>query len=120
YGLSYPNHTETQLDDLFHQWMGIDTYVKMTVLPYDDIHHIDMHIKIIDDETLLVGEYPDGIADGPQIEANLQYVLDNFTTKFGTPYKVIRIPQPPSTGGLYPHNGSSYRTYANQTFVNKT
>lgn len=120
YALSYPNHTETEINDLFMQWMGIDSYIKMTVLPYDDIHHIDMHMKIIDEQTLLVGEYPAGISDGPQIEANLQYVLDNFTTKFGTPYDVIRIPQPPSVSGLYPGSGGSYRTYANQTFVNKT
>lgn len=116
--ISYPTHTEAELDDLFSTWMGIDSYVKMTVLPYDGIHHIDMHMKIIDEQTLLVGEYPAGIADGPQIEANLQYVLDNYTTKFGTPYDVVRIPQPPSTSGLWPNTGSSYRTYANQTFVN--
>lgn len=120
YALSYPNHTETELDGIFHDWMGINTYIKMTVLPYDDIHHIDMHMKIIDEQTLLVGEYPAGISDGPQIEANLQYVLDNYTTKFGTPFDVVRIPQPPSVSGLYPGSGGSYRTYANQTFVNKT
>lgn len=89
----------------------------MTVLPYDDIHHIDMHMKIIDEQTLLVGDLT-GIADGPQIEANLQYVLDNDSTKFGTPYDAACVPQPPSTGGLWPSTGSSYRTYANQTFVN--
>jgi len=121
--LSYPNHTETALDQLFLDWMGITDYAKMTVLPYDDIHHIDMHMKIIDEETLLVGEYPTGISDGPQIEANLQYLLDNFVTKFGTPFKVVRIPQPPDTNGDHPDGGwfsPSYRTYANQTFVNNT
>jgi agmatine deiminase len=120
YALSYPNHTEAEIDDLFNQWMGINTYIKMTVLPYDGIHHIDMHMKIIDEQTLLVGEYPAGVADGPQIEANLQYVLDNYPTKFGTPYEVVRIPQPPSTSGNYPDAGANYRTYANQTFVNNT
>lgn len=120
YALSYPNHTEMQLNDIFSTWMGIDEYIKMTVLPYDGIHHIDMHMKIMDEETLLIGEYPAGVADGPQIEANLQYVLDNFLTKFGTPYKVVRIAQPPSTSGNHPDNGASYRTYANQTFVNNT
>lgn len=118
YGISYPNHTPGEIDNLYNDWMGITTYVKMPVLPFDGIHHIDMHMKIIDEETLLVGEYPDGVADGPQIEANLQYVLDNYQTKFGTPFKVVRIPQPPSTSGLYPDNGGYYRTYANQTFVN--
>jgi hypothetical protein len=99
--------------------MGITEYIKMTVLPYDDIHHIDMHMKLIDEETLLVGEYPSGLSDGPQIEANLAYVLDNFQTKFGTPFKVHRIPQPSNTSGSYPPT-ASYRTYANQTFVNNT
>ncbi|UKN00122.1 agmatine deiminase family protein [Paracrocinitomix mangrovi] len=120
YGLNYPNHTPAEVDQLFSDWMGINTYIKMTVLPYDDIHHIDMHMKLIDEETLLVGEYPTGVSDGPQIEANLQYVLDNFNTKFGTPFKVYRIPQPPSTSGAYPGSGGYYRTYANQTFVNNT
>ena len=39
---------------------------------------------------------------------------------FGTPYKVVRITVPPSTGGNYPDNGGYYRTYANNVFVNKT
>ena len=92
--LSYPNHSEAELDDIFQNWMGIDEYIKMTELPYDEIHHIDMHMKLLDEETLLIGEYPEGTSDGPQIEANIQYVLSNFTTKFGTPFKVVRIPQP--------------------------
>ena len=124
YGLSYPNHTVPEIDQIMSDWMGINEYIKMTTLPYDDIHHIDMHMKIIDEETLLVGEYPDGVSDGPQIEANLQYVLSNFTTKFGTPFKVYRIPQPSGPGGGgYPNgswNSAYYRTYANQTFVNNT
>ncbi|MBD3636547.1 MAG: agmatine deiminase family protein [Crocinitomicaceae bacterium] len=119
-GLSYPNHTENDIDQMMNDWMGINTYIKMTVLPYDDIHHIDMHMKLLDEETLLVGEYPAGVSDGPQIEANLQYVLSNFTTKFGTPFKVYRIPQPSSVGGGYPGSGGYYRTYANQTMVNNT
>ncbi len=117
--LSYPDHTEAELDQIFQDWMGIDEYIKMTVLPYDDIHHIDMHMKLLDEETLLVGEYPQGTSDGPQIEANLQYVLSNFTTKFGTPFKVIRIPQPSATNGNFPPQ-AYYRTYTNLTFVNNT
>jgi agmatine deiminase len=112
--------SEAQIDQIFEDYMGIDRYVKMTNLPYDGIHHIDMHMKLLDEETLLVSEYPEGVADGPQIEANLQYVLDNFNSVYGTPYKVIRIPAPPSTSGLYPDAGGYYRTYANQTVVNKT
>jgi hypothetical protein len=83
-------------------------------------------MKILDEETLLVAEYPEGVSDGPQIEENLQYILDNFTTKYGTPFKVIRIPSPPSTSGAYPgsqpgnNTDGYYRTYTNSVFINKT
>ena len=116
------NKTPAEVDQLMEDWMGIDTYIKMTVLPYDDIHHIDMHMKLIDEETLLVGEFPTGVSDGPQIEMNIQYIQDNFTSVFGTPYKIIRIPMVPSTSGGYPNgswSGPYYRTYANNLIVNK-
>ena len=124
--VNYPNHSEQEIDDIMAQFMGIENYIKMPVLPYDAIHHIDMHMKLLDEETLLVSEYPDGISDGPQIEANLQYILDNFTTKYGTPFNVIRIPSPPSTSGAYPGSqpGNTtdgyYRTYTNSVFINET
>ncbi len=115
--------TEAQIDTIMKRFHGINRYIKMETLPYDGIHHIDMHIKLLDEETLLVGEYPTGISDGPQIEANLQYVLANFNSVYGTPYKVIRIPMPPSTTNTNPgtpFGNGSYRTYSNSVFINKT
>jgi agmatine deiminase len=116
YGVS--PKSEAQINGIMSQYMGINRYIKMDILPYDQIHHIDMHMKLLDEETLLVGEYPAGVADGPQIEANLQYVLNNFQTCFGKPYKVVRIPMPPHNGN-FPPTGN-YRTYTNSVFVNKT
>jgi len=115
-----PTKSEAQVDSIMHAFMGISRYIKMSTLPYDQIHHIDMHMKLLDEETILMGEYPPGVADGPQIEANLQYVLSNFNSVYGTPYKVIRIPMPPDNSGSYPNSGGDYRTYANAVFVNKT
>jgi len=112
--------TEAEIDQVMSDYMGINNYIKMEVLPYDGIHHIDMHLKLLDEETLLVSRYPDGVADGPQIEANIDYVLSNFQSTFGTPYDVKWIDAPPSTSGNYPDNGGSYRTFTNATFVNKT
>ncbi len=114
------NHTAAQIDTIMKKFMGIKRYIRFPVLPYDGIHHIDMHMKLIDEETLLVGKYPTGVSDGPQIEANLQYILANFNSVYGTPYKVVRIPQPPDKNGLYPSQGGDYCTYANATFINKT
>jgi agmatine/peptidylarginine deiminase len=111
--------TEAQIDQIMLDFMGLDRYIKMETLPYDGIHHIDMHMKLLDEQTLLVGQYPTGMADGPQIEDNLDYVLSNFNSSFGTPYKVIRIPMPPD-GNQWPSNGGDYLTYTNAVFVNGT
>lgn len=114
--------SESDIDAIAHDFLGIDRYIKMETLPYDGIHHIDMHMKLIDEETLLVGQYPDGVADGPQINANIEYVLANYQSLFGTPYKVIRIPMPDAVNGTWPSDNppASYRTYTNAVFVNKT
>ncbi|NNL21821.1 MAG: T9SS type A sorting domain-containing protein [Ignavibacteriaceae bacterium] len=113
-----PSKNEAEIDTIMNKFLGIDSYIKMDNLPYDVIHHIDMHMKLLDEETLLVGEYPPGVADGPQIEANLQYVLNNYQTCFGRTFKVVRIPMPPENG-QYPPQGD-YRTYTNSIIINKT
>ncbi|MGQ2985264.1 agmatine deiminase family protein [Flavobacterium sp.] len=118
YGVSVKD--EGQIDGIMANYMGITNYIKMPVLPYDGIHHIDMHMKLLDEETLLVSRYPPGVADGPQIEENIEYVLANQVSHFGTPYKVEWIDAPPSTSGAYPDTNGYYRTYSNATIVNKT
>lgn len=112
--------TEAQIDTIMKQFMGIKRYIKMETLPYDGIHHIDMHMKLLDEETLLVGEYATGEADGPQIEANIAYVTANYNSYFNTPYKIVRIVQPPDNGGSYPDNNGDYYTYTNAVIINKT
>lgn len=118
YGVSIKNNAE--IDTIMKHFMGIEPYIKMATLPYDGIHHIDMHMKLLDEETILVGEYPQGIADGPQIEANINYIKNNYTSAYGTPYRFIRIQMPPDAQGQYPNTGGDYRTYTNSIFINKT
>jgi agmatine deiminase len=113
------NHTPAEIDSIMYHFMGINRYIIMNTLPYDQIHHIDMHMKLLDEQTLLVGQYPVGIADGPQIEANLQFVLANYNSIYGTPFKVVRVLMP-DDNNLYPHNGGDYFTYTNSSFINKT
>jgi len=109
------------IDSILFRYCGIQIgrSISMTVLPYDGIHHIDMHMKLLDEETLMIGQYPTGIADGPQIELNIQYIQNNYMNCYGRPYKIVRIPMPPSPGGQYPPN-SSYYTYTNSVIINKT
>lgn len=113
--------TPAEVDAIMEQWMGIEEgrYIKMPTLPYDGIHHIDMHMKLLDEERLLVGEFPVGVSDGPQLESNLSNVVAGYNSVFGTPYQLIRIPMVPATNGAYPPQGS-YRTFSNLVFVNRT
>lgn len=118
YGVSVK--TEEQIDLILKNYMGIDSYRKMETLPYDGIHHIDMHMKLLDEETILVSKYPDGVADGPQIEENIEYITNTFQTPYGNDYEIHWIPAPPSTSGSYPDTGGAYRTYTNAVIINKT
>jgi agmatine deiminase len=118
YGVSAK--TEAQIDNIMLNYQGITRYIKMDQTPWDPIDHIDMHMKLLDEQTILVSRYPPGVADGPQIEANIDYVTSTFQTPFGTDYKIEWIDAPPSASGLYPDNGGFYRTYTNSVFVNGT
>lgn len=113
-------HDEAAIDDIHQQFMGIERYIKFETLDYDVINHIDMHMHLLDEETIVFGEYPTGISDGPQIEANIQYLQGTYLSAFGEPYKIERVIQPPDFGGFYPVNGGDYRTYTNFVFVNGT
>jgi agmatine deiminase len=116
-----PWHTPAHIDSILYRYCGIQIgrMVRMTTLPYDGIHHIDMHMKLLNEETILVGQYPPGIADGPQIDANIQYILNNYTDCYGRAYKIVRIPMPPDANGHYPPS-SDYLTYTNSLIVNRT
>jgi len=114
-----PGKTEAEIDEIANLFLGAQRYIKFDKLPYDVIHHIDMHMRFIDEETVIVGEYPTGVADGPQIEENLEYLLNEVPTAFGNQYNIIRIPMPPDFSNQYPPSGD-YRTYTNSIFVNKT
>jgi len=110
--------TGLEIENFASRFFGIHDYRFLHRLPYDTIHHLDMHIRTLDEETLGVGWYPEGVADGPQIEANLNYIRQHFRTPFGNPYHIIRLEMPPRFGN-YPPVGH-YRTYTNGIFINKT
>jgi len=109
--------SEAQIDNIMLNYLGISRYIKMPELPYDNISHIDMHMKLLNEETFLVGQFPTGVSDGPFIESNLQSLLNNHMSVYDRPYKVVRIPMVPSSSGNYPPN-ASYRTYTNSIILN--
>ncbi|MEL7220244.1 MAG: agmatine deiminase family protein [Bacteroidota bacterium] len=99
-------------------FFGVSDYRILNRLRYDTIHHLDMHMRILDEETIAVGHYPAGVADGPWIEENLSFIRNNYRTPYGKPYRIMRLDMPAHLG-QYPPNGH-YRTYTNSIFINKT
>lgn len=113
-----PRLTEPRIDSILLRYCGVTRFVKMTDLLYDGIHHIDMHMKLLDEETLLVGRYPVNTSDYATIETtvdSLRALLDCY----GRPYRILRVPMPPNLLGGYPPN-SSYFTYTNALIVNRS
>jgi agmatine/peptidylarginine deiminase len=121
------SYSSGEIDLILDDFMGIDLYPKLPKLTFDVTHHVDMHMKLLDEETLLVGQYPEGVADGPQIEENVDWFVKNIKTTFGTDYKVERIIMPPDKFGNYPDSSNNcslnlglgcYYTYTNALFIN--
>ena len=107
-----------EIDEYARLFLGVEDYRILRRLPYDGIHHLDMHMRTLDEETFAIGWYPEGIADGPQIEKNIEFIRNHYLTPYGRPYRVIRQQMPPENGS-YPPFGD-YRTYTNGIFVNNT
>ena len=49
-----PSHSVAEIDTIMKRFLGIDQYVLFPTLPYDGIHHIDMHMKLLDEEKVAV------------------------------------------------------------------
>jgi len=113
-----PHLAESEIDTIMARYCGLTRLVKMTTLQYDIIHHIDMHMKLLDEETLLIGQYPVNVSDYATIEATVD-LLRTLSNCYGRPYRIIRIPMPPNLSGQYPPN-SSYLTYTNSVIINTT
>lgn len=82
--------------------------------------HVDMFMKVLDYETILVSSYPEHLPDYPVIESNVD-VLRNLTNAFGKPYQIIRIPAPPKADGSWATTqNDEMRTYTNSVMINNT
>ncbi len=121
----YPNHalTEADIDQIMKRTMNIDEYFFMETLPNDSIHHIDMHMKLVDEETILVSDFPVDQSDGPVLWKNIDSLIKNVPTYFGEEFNIIKLPMPTNFLGQYPNVNSSaskYFAYSNSIFINKT
>ena len=76
---TFPDHSTEEIEGILEEFMGIETLVTMETLPYDGIHHIDMHMKLLMKALFSLRSIRRS-SRWTQINANLDYVLSNYTT----------------------------------------
>lgn len=87
--------------------------------------HIDMYMKLFDEQTLIVSEYPNTMTttDRDTIEANIAR-LQMLESTYGRPFKIHRMMLPTNDNGDLPIScddiNSDARGFINGLLVNKT
>ena len=110
-----PNLTQDQLDEYFLDYYGVGNVIITDHLDNDGTGHIDMFVKVINDTTVIVGEYETpsaGAGNNYNICNNVATQIAGLTNGNGRPYTVIRMLMPPYSGGV------TY-TYINSLIANK-
>jgi len=109
-----PTLTQDQLEQYFLDYFGVHKVIVTPHLINDGTGHIDMFVKIINDSTIIVGEYENQSAGYPgnyDICNQVASQLANETNGAGRPFNIVRMPMPSF------NNGITY-TYINSLIVN--
>ncbi len=99
--------TEQEVYDRLRDYCGCETVHVLDRLN-DGTGHIDMFAKLLDADTMLIGQYEPGDPEYSTLENNATEVAQ-LTASTGQPYEVVRIPMP---GSPY-----DYWTYTNSLIV---
>jgi len=109
-----PTLTQDQLEQYFLDYFGVHKVIVTPHLINDGTGHIDMFVKLINDSTIIVGEYENQSAGYPgnyDICNQVASQLANETNGAGRPFNIVRMPMPSY------NNGITY-TYINSLIVN--
>ncbi len=126
-----PNHTPLwsipQMRDTISNVLACPKLVSLKSLECDGgTGHIDMYVKLLDEQTILIGTYNDEItaSDKKIIDANKKY-LDTLKSTYNRPYRIISIEMPTDDDGIYSNTtcdmlDQDARTFINGITVNKS
>ncbi len=110
-----PNLTVAELETYFLDYFGVEKVIITDHLQFDGTGHIDMFVKVINDTTVIVGEYESitaGAGNNYNICNAVAAQIAGETNANGRPYTVERMLMPPYSDGV------TY-TYINSLIVNK-
>ncbi len=115
-----------EYDNTHESFNGITSsrWLDVAPLPYPGLNteHIDMFMKMLDEETILVGRFKEGDYDyglNDDIDADIAKIQTDYKTHFGRKYKIYTIPMPTPTLDCYGLNQLVFRSYTNSLIINK-
>ncbi len=87
--------------------------------------HIDLYMKLIDEQTMIVAKYPDTVTAGDRQKIEDSYqVISAMKSTYNRPFRIYRIPMPTNDDGSYARTctqlNNDARTYVNGITANKT
>jgi agmatine deiminase len=88
-----PTLTHTQINQMFQNYLGINTYHVVQDPNNTYIDHIDCWGKFLDVDKVLIREVPPSHAQYNEIEATAAYYASQ-TSSYGTPFQVFRVYTP--------------------------
>lgn len=115
-----PAFSEQEVQDTISALFGTKVNKMLQALSCDGgTGHIDLYIKMIDEQTIMAAQYPEVItaSDRKTIEDNLQLIA-SLKTVYDKPFKVYRIPHPTADNGTYTRRTCAQMNADARTFVN--
>ncbi|MGM0607668.1 MAG: agmatine deiminase family protein [Candidatus Muiribacteriota bacterium] len=104
-----PNMSVAELEKYMDELFNVDKVIILEQMKRDGTGHVDMFSKLLNDKTILVGEYAspsDGAEDNYDILNRNAELLANETNGNGESFNVVRIPMPKYTGTSYSYTNS--------------
>lgn len=116
-----PGYSQAQVKEMMQQYFGLQDFMFLQKLTHSGggiWAHVDMFMKILDSETIMISQYPDFVPDYWLIES-FATLLGSMTNLDGTPYRIVRIPAPPKANGTWATTqNDEMRTYTNSIIIN--
>ena len=116
------NHPLAQeVRTIWAQYMGCKDTIITNSITDDGTGHIDMYLKIVDDDTVMIGDYRAPFQNGTQQQLNAERMnanaafLEAYVKPNGGKFDVVRLVMP---GHRSSNQGSVPFTYINSTFIN--
>ncbi len=123
---TYPGWTAQQIkDSVKYYWASENVTVTQRLNCDGGTGHIDMYMKMMDEETFAIMEYPSVVtATDKNTILRMIDTIASRTSVYGRPYRIFRMPMPTRDDGTYRTTCNQItndaRTFVNGLTVNKT